>query len=70
MRWGSKEATANWHMPAKADSTSPWTEVELATLRQMRADGLSARLISQMLNRTQASVNDEIKRLCAPRCRR
>lgn len=68
MRWGEKQkrSVTEVRLP-KTDTDEPWSEIELAQLRQMRAEDHSARLISLKLHRTLRSVNEKIEELRAPR---
>lgn len=64
-RWGKKAAPVRGST-SKID-LAPWSDTELRQLREMRADDMSPRFISQKLNRTVKSVEEKLAELRAPR---
>lgn len=64
-RWGEKAAPVR-ESKSKVDA-APWSEAELRQLRELRGDDMSARFISQKLNRTVKSVEQKLAELRSPR---
>jgi hypothetical protein len=65
-RWGTKPAAPR-ESKGKIGDSEPWTDDELARLREYRADGMSPRLVSEKLNRTLKAVEAKIAELKAVR---
>jgi hypothetical protein len=65
-RWGTKPPAPSVSK-GKLPEDTPWSESELTTLRELRNDEMSARLIAGKLNRTVKSVDAKIAELRAIR---
>lgn len=65
-RWGNRPTPVPGRVGKMPDDAS-WDEREIAKLKELRADNMSARLIADRLNRTVKSVEAKIAELRAVR---